>query len=190
MKWTSWKTALVCGVALSMSSAGLLADSKDGDKGGGRSQAGGGGNRGGDKPQSGGGGRSQPGGAQPSRGGSAPQSGGRGGIHAPPVAAPRQQPSERGGQPPSNRTPSFSLPNTGRQPGVTTPPPVTVRPGSGARIGNNSNDNTHGDGQSGAIRRGDQGLRGNVDVGAQTRRSDISRSRIGNQPFVVVTAGL
>jgi tetratricopeptide (TPR) repeat protein len=46
------------------------------------------------------------------------------------------------------------------------------------------NDNRHGDGQSGAFRRGDQGLRGNGDVGVQTRRSGISRSRIGNQPFV------
>lgn len=200
MKRTSWKTALICGVALSISSAGLLADSKDGGKGGDKkSQASDGGRKGGDKPQgggrsndrppSGGGATSQPGrpaAAQPSRGGNSPQSGGRGGIHAPSVVAPRQQPAQQGGQQqqPSIRTPSFSRPSIGKQPGVTIPPPVTVRPGSGPRIGNNSDDNRQGDGQSGAFRRGDQGSRGNVDVGAQTRRPDISRSRIGNQPFV------
>lgn len=183
MKWTSWKTALVCGVALSMSSAGLLADSKDGDKGGDKKpQASDGGRKGGDKPHGGGEGK-HPGnasGAQNPSGGNAARSGGKGGIHAPAIAAPRQPAQRDGQQPPSNRTPSFSRPNTGRQPGVTAPPPVTIQPAAAARIGTN----THGDGQSGAIRRGDQGLRGNVGVGAATHRSGINQSRISNQPFI------
>lgn len=205
MKRTSWKTAIVCGLALSLSSTGLFergwaADSKDGDKGGGKShasdggrksgdkpQASGGGNRNGEKPQSGGSGKSQSGGAagaQPSRGGNVPRSSGRGGIHAPSVAAPRQ-PAERGGQQPSiNRTPSFSRPNTGRQPGITTPPPITVRPKTGARIGTNSDKIRHGDGHSGAMRPGAQGLRGSVGDGAQTHRSGSNQSRIVNRPFV------
>ncbi|TXT21703.1 MAG: hypothetical protein FD138_4002, partial [Planctomycetota bacterium] len=200
MKRTFWRTALICGVALSISSAGLLADSKDGGKGGDKKpQASDGGRKGGDKPQagggrnndkpqSGGGATSQPvrpAAAPPSRGGNAPHSSGKGGIHAPAVVAPRQQPAGRGGQQPSsNRTPSFSRPNISQQPAVTTRPPVTVRPGSGARIGTNSDNNRHGDGQSGAIRPSDQGLRGNVGVGAATQRSGISQSRISNQPFV------
>lgn len=204
MKRTSWKTALFCGLAISVSTLGLFdrgaaADSKDRDKSGGKSQASdggrkggdkpqasGGGNRSGDKPQSSGGGKSQPNQAvraPPSRGANVPHSSGRGGIHAPAVAAPRQPAQQAGQQQPSiNRTPSFSRPNIAKQPAVSTTPPVTVRPAADARIGIDSGVSRPGDGQSGAFRRGDEGLRGNV--GAQTRRSDSNQSRIVNRPFV------
>ena len=81
MKLTSWKTAIACGLAFSLSTAGLLAegftaDSKDGGKGK-------------DKPH-GGGEKSQAGkeGKQPGNAAGAQQSGqSHGGIHAPAVAA-------------------------------------------------------------------------------------------------------
>ena len=179
MKRTSWKTALVCGIALSLSSAGLLAegfaaDPKDGNKGGDKKpQASDGGRKGGDKPH-GGGEAKQPGNAVRAQ----PSGGGKGGIHAPSIAAPRQPAGRGPDQAPINRAPSFSQPNPGRQPGV------TAQPAASPRIGANPGVITRGDGQSGAIRHGDQGLRGNVGVGAATQRSGINRSRISNQPFV------
>lgn len=186
MKQMFWKTALVCGVALSISSAGLLvesyaADPKDGGKGGDKkpptSDAG---RKGGDKPHAGGGEAKHPGNAA----GAQKSGGGKGGIHAPAIAAPRQ-PAVRGAdQPPTNRTPSFSQPNPGRQPGITVPPPVTNHPAAGPRIGGNPGAITHGDGHSGAVHHNDQGLRGNVGVGAATQRSGINQTRISNQPFI------
>ena len=150
MKRTSWKTAFVCGVALSLSSVGLFAhgfadDSKAGGKGRDKPNASKGG--GGDKPHAGGEGK-QPGNAA----GAQKSGGGKGGIHAPSLAAPRQS----------------------------APRP----PAAGARIDTNPGVTTHGDGQSGAIRHGDQGLRGNVGAGAETHRSGINQSRIANRPFV------
>lgn len=119
MKRTSWNTAAFCGLALSLSSMGLLAHSFAADKPHGDS-----GRKGGDKPH-----------------------GGKGGIHAPSFAAPRQ-------------------------------------PAPGVRNGQNPGVVTHGDGQSGAIRPGDQGLRGNAGVGVETRHSGINQTRIVSRPFV------
>ncbi len=176
MKRTSWKTALVCGLVISLSSVSLFSRGFAADKGGGGGKGGGNSQGGGGNPQGGGGGRSGGGILQGGGGGGHVQ--GRGGIHAPSIGGPRQ-PADQGGQRPIIRTPSFSRPNIGRQPGVT-PPPINVRPGVGARIEANPGVNTHG---GGTIRRGDRGLRGNVGVGAQTRRSDTNL-RIGSQPFV------
>ena len=50
--------------------------------------------------------------------------------------------------------------------------------------------NIPGNGQSGAIRRGTQGLQNNVGAGAATQRSGINQSGIVNQPFVGSTVNL
>ena len=192
MKRKSWKTAFFCGLALSLSSVGLLAlgtaadpkDGKDGGKGGDNPKSSKGG--GGDKPQSGGGEARKPqgnaGGGSRSGGESAPRSSGKGGIHAPAISSPRQ-PDNRGGQQPSgNRPPSSSRPNVSQQPVAPTRPPVSVQPSAGPRIGTNPGVSNRGDGNFDGSRRNDQGSRGNV--GAVTQRSGINQSRIGNQPFV------
>ena len=168
MKRISWKTALVCSLALSLSSLGLFgrgiaADPPAAGKGGDKPKAAGGAEGKEKVPAAGG---QKPGGA------SAPHSGG-GAVRAPAAAAALQPAG--GGQPPAqNRTPSFSQPNVGKQPGVVTLPPVAAPLPAGARIITNPVVPTPGD----------QGLRDNVGVGAVTQRPGINQSRIGNQPFV------
>ena len=140
MKRTSWKTALVCGLALSLSSLGLFgrgiaADPPATGKGGDKPKAAGAAEVKDKVPAAGG---QKPGGA------SAPHSGG--GAVRVPAAAGAPQPAGSGQPPAQNRTPSFTQPSIGKQPGVVVPPPVAVplpagpvtqRPGiNQTRIGN------------------------------------------------------
>ena len=200
MKRTSWNTALCCGLALSLSSAGLFVGSlsaadknaradkgNDKEKGHGR-------DKGDDRDKGHGRDKGKPQGsrdtrppagdaarAQPSQGRNATPSRGRSGIHAPAIGEPRQSPSRGEQQPLIKRTPSFSRPTIGDSPQLRQPQSVPQqRQGSRPIRGQ-----THDGGFSGgAIRLGDQGLRNNTGFRDGTHRSRSSQSGIVNLPFV------
>lgn len=149
MKTLSWKVTLCCGLAWTLSSAGLfdgsltLAQQFDFENAQANAQKerGKGDNR---SPSSRGRGPEtrDARGSQSSRGKSAPDTARRGGIHAPAIGRSSQPAGRVRQQPLVNRTPSFSRPSvetrqpsrntrsgSGNRAGVTTRPGVTVRPG-------------------------------------------------------------
>ena len=174
MKRMTWRTALFGGLIYCATSTGLWAqspadlqtsDTSDSLLAQGKGKDGGGG-RGGNP----GGGRSN-GGNSGNRGGSAPHSGN--GNRLPSGAGPRV-PSDVVPRIPGNRSPSFSHPNPGRQPGNVTSPSVRIRPpvnsGNGPRITLRPDNVT-------------PGVRGNADVGIGQQRPGTNRSNIGSRPF-------
>ena len=190
MQRTFWKTALFCGLALSLSSAGLFtgglsAADKNAraNKGNDREKH--------DKNKSQDSGEARPPTAaavraQPSQGKNASRSRGRGGIHAPAIGEPRQ-PRGRGEQQPLiNRTPSLSQPARGDSPQLRQPRSVPQQ----RHESRPTREQTHGGGLSGAIRHGDQGLQGNTGFETRTRHSQSNQSGIVNRPFVGNTVNL
>ena len=183
MKRTFWKTALCCGLALSLSSVGLFAGGlavadknshadrgkgKDKDKGKPKTRQDA-------RPPTGDTAR-----AQPSQGRNAPHSGGRGGIHAPAIAGPRRSSGGDRQQPSINRTPTLSRPIIGGSQDLRQPRSVPQQRQGSRPI----REQTHDGGFSGAIRHGYQGLRGNAGFEDGTRRSPSNHSGIVNLPFV------
>lgn len=183
MKQLFWKPALICGLALSLSSIGAFARAEP--------KPGRGGEKGGDKPQVNRGAMPHPRGAgatQPARGGS-PHVSGQGGIHAPAMPGPHQSSGNGRQQAIMNRTPSFSRPNISRpnigdRRNVTTHPPVTVHPAMGDRIGNSSGVKGPGAGISETRHPSNPGTRGDVSSRTEVRRFESNRASITNRPFV------
>ena len=181
MNRTTWRTALFSGLVCCASSAGLWAQSpadvETGDSPDTLIAQG--------KGKDGGGGGAGRGDNSGNRGGSAPHSGSRNRL---PSSAQPRQPTNDGQRTPGNRSPSFSNPKPGRQPGATPSPSVRIRPpvnpgqgtpgGSGPRINlrpditnpRNTNPNN-------------TGVRGNAGVDIDQQRPGTNRSNIRSRPF-------
>ena len=186
MKRTFWNTALCCGLALLINSAGLTAHgyqkrpagktgtAKGGDSAKGKPQSridtkpdvgvnslaqrGGGGGKSG--------GRSGGSGGHSSGGGGSQRSGSGGGMHAPSIGGAR--PSSGSGHPQSsgNRTPSFSQPRSNGHSGG-----VLIHPQSGGRTGNHSGGQGSRSSQQGAIIQGTRNAQPQSGSRSSTRNS-------------------
>ena len=183
MKRKSWKTAIIVGLTVFLSSTDPFAcrvtaaddraisdtqAEKDDGKGSSNPQA----NRGTVR--------------SPSTGdGKAVHSGSLGGIHAPSINASNQSPSSNSKlQPSMNSTPTFSRPNMANKTGIVTPPSAANQKVE------DSIANSQRKGISENTPRSDQSLEHNTGLQTESRRSDIQQSRIGNQPFVGNTVNL
>lgn len=195
----NWRTALFGGLICCAGSAGLWAQTpaevdtsdtpdaliaqgkgKNGNGGERGGNSGGGAGRGGNP--AGGAGQGIPGGGavrsgnSGHKGGSAPHSGGGSRV---PSTGGQRPPSNDGLRIPSPRSPSFTRPNPGRQPGTVTSPSVRIRPP--VNIGKGI---TGANGPRVTLRPGNviPGVRGSTDIGIGRQRP-VNRSNIGSRPF-------